>query len=382
MPRTGWGEKGLERAEALLEILLSHEKYPEIQAHWYIEPPDIQVLKVTHTTKKALAEIITGGKPIYAPEKLATQKRYIQESFKQLTALGLWQEDRTTTRGPAAENLRFSLRFRSRQPQQILEQLRQQWWNHQSKRDPTVDPPIVAPDLELTNPPVKSPTRHQNLPPRNSPRFVGRESEFSQLLQWLYTDNAPAHLSIEGLGGVGKTTLVLEVAYRCLQDGTTSPFDAFIFTSAQQDYFTPRGVVPRPQQQRTLAQILRTVAIVLDCPGILKEELDTQIDQLYLHLSRQRVLLIVDNLDGIEQQQEIVSFLYGLPGTVKVVMTSREQAITDLVIRLGPLSPDESLTLITRQAKAKIVSLGPGEAQTLAMKTGECPLPLSMPSVN
>jgi LuxR family glucitol operon transcriptional activator len=181
---------------------------------------------------------------------------------------------------------------------------------------------------------------------------------------------------------VGKTTLVLEVAYRCLQDGTTSPFDAFIFTSAQQDYFTPRGVVPRPQQQRTLAQILRTVAIVLDCPGILKEELDTQIDQLYLHLSRQRVLLIVDNLDGIEQQQEIVSFLYGLPGTVKVVMTSREQAITDLVIRLGPLSPDESLTLITRQAKAKIVSLGPGEAQTLAMKTGECPLPLSMPSVN
>jgi LuxR family glucitol operon transcriptional activator len=172
---------------------------------------------------------------------------------------------------------------------------------------------------------------------------------------------------------VGKTSLALEAAYRCLQDVKASPFNAVIFTSAQPGHFTLRGVLPRRWQQRTLAQIVRTVTIVLDCPGILKEDLETQIEQLHLHLSRQRVLLIVDNLDGIDQQQEILSFLYELPTTVKVVMTSREQAITDLPIRLDPLPPDDSLALIACQAKTKLVSLGPAQAQVLCAKTGGMP---------
>jgi LuxR family glucitol operon transcriptional activator len=121
------------------------------------------------------------------------------------------------------------------------------------------------------------------------------------------------------------------------------------------------------------------VTIVLDCPGILKEDLETQIEQLHLHLSRQRVLLIVDNLDGIDQQQEILSFLYELPTTVKVVMTSREQAITDLPIRLDPLPPDDSLALIACRRRPNWCLWGLPKPRCSVLRLGECQRRSNMP---
>jgi len=45
-------------------------------------------------------------------------------------------------------------------------------------------------------------------------RFTGRESQLAQLEEKLFVEDRTAKIAITGLGGVGKTQLVLELVYR------------------------------------------------------------------------------------------------------------------------------------------------------------------------
>lgn len=391
MPRVGWGERGLERTEALVKALLNHQNFAQIDAHWEPEESGLHILRVSQATKKALAEIINGGHPIYSPDKLATQKRYVQESFKQLKLLGFCTDDRTVTRGLSAEHLKFSLQFSSRELESVIRELKAQWWAYENKTDQNKTDQnkteTVVPKPELVTEtfnteelhPQKTPPNH-NLPPRNYATFMGRQQELSQLLGLLHSNSSVPRISVEGIGGVGKTSLVLEAAHRCLQlshkglcNLEQPTFDAFVFTSAQQECFTVRGRIPRLKQERTLAQILRTLSIVLHCPEILVQDFDQQIEQIQIHLSRRRTLLIVDNLETIENQQAIFSFLHSLPASVKVIITSREQIMTDVPIRLHPLPKCEGISLIEHHCQIKAVSLSSAQTEVLYQKTGSIP---------
>lgn len=103
----------------------------------------------------------------------------------------------------------------------------------------TVEPPTSVP-------PIKS-LRH-NLPAPSCTNFIGREEEIARLLELLSTRHAAHLVSVDGIGGVGKTTLVLEAAYRCLHASHNNEaflgiptFDVIIFTSAKRYYLTPFG---------------------------------------------------------------------------------------------------------------------------------------------
>lgn len=47
-----------------------------------------------------------------------------------------------------------------------------------------------------------------------NPRFTGRESQLAQLDERLFAKDQTTKVAITGLGGVGKTQLVLELLYR------------------------------------------------------------------------------------------------------------------------------------------------------------------------
>lgn len=56
--------------------------------------------------------------------------------------------------------------------------------------------------------------RHWMVPLARNPRFVGREDEITKLERLLGMRDGPRRVAITGLGGVGKTQVALEVAYR------------------------------------------------------------------------------------------------------------------------------------------------------------------------
>lgn len=172
--------------------------------------------------------------------------------------------------------------------------------------------------------PASSRVRH-NLPTPTYSRFVGRESEIAKLLELLSPRHGAHLISIDGIGGVGKTSLVVEVAYRCLQasqnfDETFQgfpSFDVIIFTSAKQHLLTCFSLLPRiSKPHRTLQDIFRQIARTLGNIEITGINLEDQIERLQDALSTVRTLLIVDNLETVENQQDVLSFLYhDLPPT-------------------------------------------------------------------
>ncbi|KAL2783110.1 putative kinesin light chain [Aspergillus keveii] len=61
---------------------------------------------------------------------------------------------------------------------------------------------------------IKKAQRHWVVPLARNPRFVGRNNEIAQLEHLITTQDGPRRVAITGLGGVGKTQIALEVAYR------------------------------------------------------------------------------------------------------------------------------------------------------------------------
>ncbi|MUG99163.1 AAA family ATPase [Scytonema sp. UIC 10036] len=247
----------------------------------------------------------------------------------------------------------------------------------------TVVPSIVTVD-RITEIETTSSSIHENLPNRECTNFIGRRQELTRLLELLSFEH-PAHLiSVDGVGGVGKTTLVLETAHLCLKastlgsevrtfEGTTIPtFEAIIFTSAKQQYLKALRILPRLKRERNLRDIYRTIAHTLERPEISYRSPEDQLDLIRDSLKQQRTLLIVDNLETIEDKQELLSFVYDLPRTVKVILTTREQALF-VPIRLNSLEKEEALDLIAYQAKEKGIKLKPEETQLLYENTHGIP---------
>lgn len=213
-------------------------------------------------------------------------------------------------------------------------------------------------------------------------RLIGRQYELLQLQQLLSPRYAAYMIIIDGIGGVGKTALTLDIAYQCLEASTgeyvekhTPTFEAIIFVSAKQEYLTAHGILPGMQVHRTLRQIFQEVSQTLQRLDIQATPLQEQGNLVREALGRQRTLLIVDNLETMDDKQEILSFLYELPPTVKVVVTTRERTMF-APIRLEQLAEEAAMELIEQQVSDKQVLLAKGEAKMLYQRIGGIPAAL------
>lgn len=188
---------------------------------------------------------------------------------------------------------------------------------------------------------LETPRIYQNLPPRYGD-FLGREADMARVLEGL-ASRWPL-ISIEGLGGMGKTTLAIEAARRCLSDneaGLDLPFEAVVWVSAKD----------RPEQKHWLNDVLDVVARVLDYPYITQlpaEQKPVEVDSL---LRTRRTLVIVDNFETIEDV-ELEHWMHQVPEPSKVLLTSRYAQLRSVwAIHLRGLVEPEALELIRRHVQ-------------------------------
>lgn len=199
-----------------------------------------------------------------------------------------------------------------------------------------------------------------NLPKKEHSAFIGRKDELTRLLKMLDLNRPPFLVTVDGIGGVGKTALILEAAYYCLRASSgdaiandTPTFEAIIFVTAKQHYLTPYGVRSKSLTQETLSDIFREISYALDRPEIRQTTPQEQPQKAFRALARQKTLLIIDNLETMPERQKIADFLYhDLPATVKVVITTREPTLS-ASIRLSKLSENEGLQLIQHEVSYK-----------------------------
>jgi hypothetical protein len=185
-------------------------------------------------------------------------------------------------------------------------------------------------------------------------------------------------VTIDGIGGIGKSALALEVAHRYLRDYSRLPeeerFKAIIWTSAKSSVLTADGIVPRRQITRTLSDIYTTIAVALEREDITRARSSEEQDELVTKaLTRQRTLLIVDNLETVDDEQ-VNTFLRELPAPTKAIVTTRHRIDVSYPVRLTGMPQEDGLSLITQECIRKGVALTKDQAQKLYDRTGGVPL--------
>jgi LuxR family glucitol operon transcriptional activator len=198
---------------------------------------------------------------------------------------------------------------------------------------------------------------YHNLPQPDYGQFIGRETELAQVMRQLrpYPHSQHALVTIDGVGGVGKSALALEVAHRYLRDPSISSderFDALIWTSAKQTVLTAEGIVSRKQVLRTVDDIYTTIAVTLEREDIIKALAEEQSELIRKALTQQRTLLIVDNLETVDDQA-VLEFLRELPAPTKAIVTTRHRIDVAYSIRLQGLPEADALKLLKKSARRK-----------------------------
>ena len=113
----------------------------------------------------------------------------------------------------------------------------------------------------------------QNLAPKilnNLPRraaFFGRAKEMEIVMRALSPADRTWGILVDGIGGIGKSALAVEAAYR-VQD--TGAFNAFVFITAKQNILAPFGIREQTPVARVLDDFLNETARVLRQPEIAK----------------------------------------------------------------------------------------------------------------
>jgi tetratricopeptide (TPR) repeat protein len=181
--------------------------------------------------------------------------------------------------------------------------------------------------------------------------FLGRKPDLEAVVEALRS-SWPVFL-VQGMGGVGKTTLALEVAYACAGQPRAAAcelawphFTYIIWTSADGTTLT-------------LNDLLDTIALHLGFSGLTQKSIPEKRNRVNDILAQQPVLLIVDNFETITDIA-IADFCAKVPSKTQVLLTSREtekllppifQRFPPARIRLGGLPDEEALTFLRLEAQ-------------------------------
>ena len=206
--------------------------------------------------------------------------------------------------------------------------------------------------------------------PRDIGSFTGREPELARLLGTLASvtdDGGPPRICvIDGMAGIGKTTLAVHAAHRL----TGSFPDGQFFLPLHAHTPGQRPVSPAD----ALASLLLTAGVAVQQipPG-----LEARAGRWRSHIAGKKILLLLDDAAGHEQVRPL---LPGTSGSLALVTSRRRlTALEDsAVISLGTLTPAEAVALLAQLAGRSNLGSEAGPAGDIARLCGYLPLAIGM----
>ncbi|WP_052685687.1 AfsR/SARP family transcriptional regulator [Lentzea aerocolonigenes] len=218
-------------------------------------------------------------------------------------------------------------------------------------------------DLLEPAPAAPEPVRPRNTLPLDTTNFTGRARELGHVLDELPGPGATAVVLIDGMPGVGKTALAVQLAQRL---GDRYP-DAQLF--ADLHGFTAGREPVDPFS--ALDVLLRSLGVpAAEIPN----DLDQRVVAWRTELSSRRAVVVLDNAADSDQVRPLLA---GARGCL-VIVTSRRRLRSlpgTVLLSLDALPDDEALALLSRMLGERVTA-EPEAARELVRSCGGLPLAL------
>lgn len=196
------------------------------------------------------------------------------------------------------------------------------------------------------------------LEPPTYVNLIGITPALQELEELLMVDGPPWLISLEGLGGIGKTSLTDALVRRLLGHGIVE--DLAWVTARQAGLnlgggieFTGPALSAETFIQKLIAQL------VPDPLSALRLTLAKQLALLESHLAANRSLVVIDNLETLVDVKSLLPMLQRLVNPTKFILTSRERLYTEPNVfhfSVQPLTEPDALALLRQEARLSNLS--------------------------
>lgn len=183
-------------------------------------------------------------------------------------------------------------------------------------------------------------------------KLIGAESAVNELLDLVAKPESPFLIAIEGMGGIGKTSLahqlLLQVIERCL-------YADIGWISAQHQFLNLNGSigsVSAPALTAT-AMVERLVDQLLVGYSAAELSVDQQLQMLQTLLKERAHLIVIDNLETLADVEELLPTLQKLSNPSRFILTSRVKVNSRISVFphiVTPLEEEDALALIRYEA--------------------------------
>lgn len=221
----------------------------------------------------------------------------------------------------------------------------------------------------------------RHLPPPDYAQLFGINLPCAELTGLLRGPDGPAFISIEGLGGIGKTALARVVAFDLARD---SEFDGICWISARHTFLSDSGALELlPQAARSVTDVVNRLATQLGFTELAGLDLSDKLERLSTFLATVRYLIVIDNLESLEDVDALLPALASLGEPTRFLLTSR-QSLTHYPfvqrLTIPPLTFEDSLSLVESELtrRRREVALSPVNAARLYDVVGGMPLALKL----